>query len=74
MDPRVERIRHERHDPLPLNDLGPGMTRGRDYAQPRSYTRRAQENYSKVVDPNRSQVLPPPSPFMMRQYPDIVTQ
>lgn len=74
MDPAIERARHDRHDPLPLGDLGPDtLSRGRDYGTPRSYPRRSQENYSKTIDPTRSQYIPPPQ-VGVRQYPDIVKE
>lgn len=73
-NPYAERAASQRHDPFPIDDLGPETNvRPPDFAEPRTQPRRAQDGRLYQGLPN-SGVSGPPIPSSGYRYPDAVPQ
>ncbi len=73
-NPYAERAASQRHDPFPLDDLGPETyVRPPDFEDPRSQPRRAQDGQLYRGLPEGA-VGTPPIPSSGYRYPDAVPQ
>ena len=73
-NPHAERAASQRHDPFPLEDLGPETSvRPRDFEAPRTQPRRAQDGrlYQGLPDAG---IGAPQIPSSGYRYPDAVPQ
>jgi hypothetical protein len=71
--PRAEKRAYERHDPFPVEELGPDtQTRPRGFIEPRTEERKAMESQINNLQPESASPFPN-VPMTGSTYPDVVS-